>query len=562
MSFDSNGRRHNITNNIRDYPTPSHPNNTIIAPRRLLKLPKITRNRNVIQKEEGLKAFAQLKEIGVGSYGRVYKAVRISDGIVYAIKEMNIGHMTGPERIESLNEIRILASVNHNNIIRFYDAFLQNNNLYVVTEFAPNGDLGKLLEKKSRTRTLLNENTIWTYFIQICLAVKELHSRNILHRDLKPQNVFLAQSSNIKLGDVGSSRLLKNTMTRTQCGTPYYMSPEIWKNQSYGKKTDIWALGTILYNMAALHPPFRSTNMTDLANKVCHQQPPRLFHYSNDLIKMISWLMNKQPSLRPTIDELLRSPTIHNRMRLIDNINENNSEFNLIGTISPCNNIQELQRRLPDPCYEQNKIPKPIILPFIKKKKKSHEIHVRKTTKVSYDHIISIGDAYNNSFQLEDANINRNIIYVFDMISNLTLMKATSMIHPKLNTFALFREYDIKTQTTRLHNLYIPHMRSENDNEIILRLKKYYDMKLKELNNIMYSGKKILFVHRFTKPGFKHKHYVHNFINKISNRYPKTDFHLLTCNYTRTTNIKHTNITMNTTNDYIDYLKKNIIKTK
>jgi NIMA (never in mitosis gene a)-related kinase len=100
----------------------------------------------------------------------------------------------------------------------------------------------------------LSEQTIWAYFIQICLAVKALHQQNILHRDLKPQNVFLSKTRRVKLGDLGCSKLLKGLAARTQCGTPYYMSPELWQNRPYGKKTDSrCASALVTFHLCSLH---------------------------------------------------------------------------------------------------------------------------------------------------------------------------------------------------------------------------------------------------------------------------------------------------------------------
>lgn len=174
-----------------------------------------------------------------------------------------------------------------------------------------------------------------------------------------------------------------------------------------------------------------------------------------------------------------------------------------------------------------------------------------------FDHVISLGESYNNALQIEEAGLS-NKTYVFDMISNLTLNKAPSLIHSKLNTHTLLMDYNIKTQKTRLHNLEIPHLTNEDDRNILKKLKKYYDMKLKELQAILLSGKRILFVHRATNSELKHKHYVHEFINQITQRYPSLDFHLLTCNFTNTTNTKHTNKFVKSTEEYIKYLRDNI----
>ena len=110
---------------------------------------------------------------------------------------------------------------------------------------------------------------MWVFFIQLCLGIQALHRNNILHRDLKSANVFLSNHNCIKIGDLGVAKLLaaSRAMAKTQIGTPYYVSPELWKNKPYNAKSDVWALGCLLYEMVMGKPPFESANMRGLAKK-------------------------------------------------------------------------------------------------------------------------------------------------------------------------------------------------------------------------------------------------------------------------------------------------------
>ncbi|GAB5360067.1 hypothetical protein AAMO2058_000595600, partial [Amorphochlora amoebiformis] len=130
---------------------------------------------------------------------------------------------------ETLNEVRLLASVVHPNILRFCEVFLEGKNLFMVTEYCNGGDV---LQKIEKSRKGLGEKQVWRYLIQMCGGIKALHDRNILHRDIKPQNILLTKEGRVKIGDFGCSKILKaNRLAMTQCGTPYYMSPELWKSQ-------------------------------------------------------------------------------------------------------------------------------------------------------------------------------------------------------------------------------------------------------------------------------------------------------------------------------------------
>jgi NIMA (never in mitosis gene a)-related kinase len=143
------------------------------------------------------------------------------------------------------------------------------------------------------------------------LGLKSLHDQNILHRDLKCANVFISADNVYKLGDLNVSKVLKTDFASTQTGTPYYASPEVWKDQPYGVKSDIWSLGCVIYEMAALQPPFKGHDLSSLYKKVCSGVFNRIpFQYSNDLHSVISSLLKLDPKKRPSVDELLSNPLI------------------------------------------------------------------------------------------------------------------------------------------------------------------------------------------------------------------------------------------------------------
>ena len=124
-------------------------------------------------------------------------------------------------------------------------------------------DGGDLYSKINRQRgRLLPERTILNYFSQLCRALQFIHERKILHRDIKSQNIFLSKDKKIKLGDFGIARIMDGTndYAKTCVGTPYYLSPEVWENRPYNNKSDIWALGCVLYEMTTLKHAFEAGN--------------------------------------------------------------------------------------------------------------------------------------------------------------------------------------------------------------------------------------------------------------------------------------------------------------
>ncbi len=115
-------------------------------------------------------------------------------------------------------------------------------------------------------------------------SLKVLHAIKIFHRDLKSANVFLTKDGNAKLGDLNVSKVAKKGLLYTQTGTPYYASPEVWKDQPYDSKSDIWSLGCVLYEMTTLKPPFRANDMNGLYKRVLKGQYPKIpSNYSSDL---------------------------------------------------------------------------------------------------------------------------------------------------------------------------------------------------------------------------------------------------------------------------------------
>ena len=132
------------------------------------------------------------------------------------------------------------------------------------------------------------EIEIWKTLIEMTRALKILHEKDIFHRDLKSANVFLNKNGKSKLGDLNVSKVAKKGLLYTQTGTPYYASPEVWKDQPYDSKSDIWSLGCVIYEMMSLKPPFGGRDMDHLYKRVCKGVFPRIpDHYSNDIWAMV-----------------------------------------------------------------------------------------------------------------------------------------------------------------------------------------------------------------------------------------------------------------------------------
>ena len=257
------------------------------------------------------KDFKVVKLLGKGTYGAVYKVVRKSDNEEYALKEVSLKALKKREREDAVNEVRVLASIKHRNILRYCEAFLEGSNLYIVTEYAKGGDLHGKIKRYTKKRKSLAEKTIWTYLLQLCSGLETLHKINVMHRDLKPKNIFLTAHNQIRLGDLGCAKIMKAGMARTQIGTPYYMSPEIWEHKAYNAASDMWALGCIIFEMCSGRPPFLANDMQGLARKVRFNASPTIGSaYSRDLASLVKRLLSKDPRNRPTASAILKMDKI------------------------------------------------------------------------------------------------------------------------------------------------------------------------------------------------------------------------------------------------------------
>ena len=294
------------------------------------------------------------KILGKGSYGSVRIVERKEDHQIYAMKSVVINILGEKEKQNSFNEVRLLASLKHQNIIYYNEAFFDENEktLNIVMEYADGGDLRTKISDTLKNHLSFEESTIWNVLIQTLEGLKYLHKNNIIHRDLKSANIFLTQSGLIKIGDLNVSTIAKKGVANTQTGTPYYASPEIWNDKPYNSKCDIWSLGCIIYEMASLHVPFRGTSLHQLYCRIMKGVYPQIpSRYSNDLKIILKLILNVDAQKRPSAEELLKNDIILKKIKELG-INQNNESKSyekamLIKTIKIPKNISQINQQLP-----------------------------------------------------------------------------------------------------------------------------------------------------------------------------------------------------------------------
>eukprot|EP00756_Hemistasia_phaeocysticola_P063302 Hpha_TRINITY_DN6781_c0_g1::TRINITY_DN6781_c0_g1_i1::g.110906::m.110906/K20872/NEK2; NIMA (never in mitosis gene a)-related kinase 2 len=268
-------------------------------------------------------AYEVLEELGVGSFGRVARIRRKSDGRLFVWKELDYGKMSDTEKQLIVSEVNLLRGFRHPYIVRYYDRLIDRSThrIYIIMEWCDHGDLAALIRRHRRSSTHAEEKHVWRVFLQLALALAECHQRKegkVLHRDIKPANVFLDRDNNVKLGDFGLARVLsdRSEFAHTRVGTPYYMSPEQIDEMAYDEKSDVWSLGCVVYELCANVPPFQASNQLSLAVKIRagkYRPLPELF--SAELREAVARCLTVDPKQRPSVAELLALPCFAVRLK-------------------------------------------------------------------------------------------------------------------------------------------------------------------------------------------------------------------------------------------------------
>ena len=399
-----------------------------------------------------IKDYKIIRILGKGSYASAYLVTKELSGInqSYVIKQIPLEDLSPSEKEEVKTEAKLLSQIKSDFVVKYYESFEENNFLNIVIEYCELGDLEHLL--KQRNNIPLNDNFIWKLFIQIVIGLADLHNMKILHRDLKTSNIFLTKNYDVKIGDLGvAKKLSNNDFTKTVIGTPYYLSPEICKEKPYNEKSDIWALGCILYELCTFKHPFDSTNQAALINKILKENPkqiPYTFdYYFNEIIKkLLQKNMNKRPSCKLILkgqyvmnkakelklyskyqklieyshnNSLVRNKSnlkvgieenyIHNEKTRYFTINNNTNDLSIKNRAKSCSKNKKIVNHILNESKKAK--PKKNGIPFVKKNNPFlNEKDVKKNTKqVSQEIIRSITNRKNSKkklLKLENKSIN------------------------------------------------------------------------------------------------------------------------------------------------------------
>ncbi|KAL4453143.1 hypothetical protein ABPG74_015374 [Tetrahymena malaccensis] len=317
MSFDNEQERvaYCIANGAKDY---------LVKPLRIQNVKGLAKyveynpgNTSTVAGGVGLQSYKVIRMIGQGAGGSVELVQKRSDGQLFALKTISMKFMDDQQKKMAQQEIILLKVLVAPSIIRYYESFVENDSIHIIMEYAKEGALSDKISEHKQKGVPIDEETILYFTAQIIISVLFMHSKNILHRDIKTQNLFLTKENIVKLGDFGISKELgTNANAKTLVGTPYFMSPEVCSGENYGQKADIWAIGCTLYEMVMLKRPFDNDNLNILFNKIRFEPPPPLHENTSTEIRMlITFMLQKDPVKRPSVWDLAKIPIISKNIR-------------------------------------------------------------------------------------------------------------------------------------------------------------------------------------------------------------------------------------------------------
>ena len=457
---------------------------------------------NEISQKENIyiKDYKIIKRIGFGSSGLVYKVTKKNDpsNKLYILKQIAYSESNLEETTKKVqnarNEALILSRLSCKFIVKYLDSFVDSdNNLNIIMEYCDSGDLNSLICNLKKSHKYLSEEEIWNFFIQISLGLAYIHSKNILHRDLKPMNIFLTNKNQIKIGDLGVAKLLNTNVNASTCiGTPYYLSPEICKEKPYNSKGDVWALGCILYELCTFNKPFSASNPAALILKIINGKYTPLNEikngrkYSEEIKYMIDITLQKDYLIRPLMKDIINSSIFIDKaislgfkedlenIRILYNKNDKNfiidekenkyKRFLNFNSNTKCNNIINTSKKEIN-SLNNNKNP------FIIKKENNTNnepiIHSIKTKK----NYLSTANTTNDSSHYEKGN-NIFLSEINNSKNNLNIQ------NDSLNS----QKNKIKNVLiTKPRTKYIKYITKKNDNENSSKKKKKNDNYFKNL---------------------------------------------------------------------------------
>ena len=431
-----------------------------------------------------------IKKIGEGSYAKIYKVKKDSSDKTYVLKNIPVSEEDYSSMKEILNESSILSTCDNIYVVKYYDSFFYCGTFNIITEFCPYGDLFGYIKFYKERGSKIEEKIIWIIFIQLSLGLSYLHHKKILHRDIKTKNIFIKNNLTVKIGDFGIAKILNSTSSyaHTFIGTPYYISPELCKDQPYNDKSDVWSLGCVLYELCTLNHPFEGGTQVEIYEKIMTQKFKAISpDYSLELKKMVDLLLEKDEKKRPKMKDILKMKCVIDRANkysinidLVENgiIEEEKNEIN--NNINNINKQHDIKNGLKNNSYNVSitNYNKDSIYKNSGKKEKFEKSPTHYSNKVK---------KFKNEY--EQKEIKNNRIKIDNILKNNQLKK----INNAKNKSSLNKQFNIQLNHKNKVNNNIKTEEeiqiNNNNNQPYQYIKQLKDIKIKE-NKLKIKSKK------------------------------------------------------------------------
>lgn len=297
------------------------------------------------------KGYQLLRQIGKGAFARVFKALRLKDELDVAIKAIPVSSLSPSKLQNCLDEVRIICRIDHPYIVKHFESFYDpvGKLLFIVMEHLAGGDLARHIQRVKDDEQKFSESQIWRWTLQAFIGMRYLHHFSVVHRDIKPANLFLTKDlKNIKIGDLNTCKIIsKSKLSRSMIGTPNYLAPEVWGKKGYDQRCDVFSMGCVIYEIAAMTKTFPGNSLEDISKKIRGGlYNPLSSTYSKELNILISCCLIHKYKKRPSFKDLLETKVLKEKIKKIPDLKVGLSKTSLVewAQIKTPSNLVEFQQ--------------------------------------------------------------------------------------------------------------------------------------------------------------------------------------------------------------------------